>query len=188
MSGAGGGELATADDLIVAGRAADGDLEAFAVLVRRHGPMMRACVHRLLGSNADVDDIVQESFVVAWQRLPELADPGKVRGWLMRIASRRALDRLRAAAAGHVQLDEIELRAPENAGPERLAVARAEIEALGDAVRELPLRQRQCWVLRELAGCSYEEIAEELSEPVSTVRGLLARARKHIIVRMEEWR
>ena len=59
---------------------------------------------------------------------------------------------------------------------------------MSDAINQLPDAKRECWVLRELGGHSYEEIAEELDIPVSTVRGLLARARKDIIVRMEQWR
>ncbi|PIJ05616.1 RNA polymerase subunit sigma-70, partial [Leucobacter sp. OLJS4] len=62
------------------------------------------------------------------------------------------------------------------------------IAALGDAITRLPEAPRECWVLRELGDYSYDEIAAELDVPVSTVRGLLARARKDIIIRMEQWR
>jgi RNA polymerase sigma-70 factor (ECF subfamily) len=179
--------LERADDAIVAGRAMDGDVAAFAVLVRRYTPMMRAYTHRMLNASADVDDIVQEAFVTAWQRLPELDDPAKVKSWLMRIVSRRAVDRLRATRPA-VDIDDIEQPAPSHASPSRIAEAKAEVQALSAALNELPDGQRECWVLREIGGYSYEEIAEELDIPVSTARGLLARARKYIIVRMEEWR
>lgn len=181
------GVLEGADDGIVAGRAMDGDVAAFAVLVRRYTPMMRAYTHRMLNASADVDDIVQESFVTAWQRLPELEDPAKVKSWLMRIVSHKAVDRLRASRPA-VDIDDVEQPAPPHASPPRVAEAKAEVAALGAALRELPDGQRECWVLREIGGYSYDEIAEELDIPVSTVRGLLARARKYIIVRMEEWR
>lgn len=89
--------LATADDRIIAGRAADGDVTAFAVLVRRYGPMMRATARRILGSTSEVDDVVQEAFITAWDKLDQLEDPRKVKAWLMRITSHRAIDRVRAA-------------------------------------------------------------------------------------------
>lgn len=181
------GALEGADDGIVAGRAMDGDVAAFAVLVRRYTPMMRAYTHRMLNASVDVDDVVQESFVTAWQRLPELEDPAKVKSWLMRIVSHKAVDRLRASRPA-VDIDDVEQSAPPHASPPRVAEAKAEVAALGAALRELPDGQRECWVLREIGGYSYDEIAEELDIPVSTVRGLLARARKYIIVRMEEWR
>ncbi|WP_346728731.1 RNA polymerase sigma factor [Leucobacter manosquensis] len=179
--------IAAADDRIVAGRAADGDPEAFAVLVRRYTPMMRAYARRLLNGTADVDDVVQDAFVTAWEQLPGLEDPGKVKSWLMRITSRKAIDRLRAARP-HSDVDAVELPASPRSTPSRQVEARAGIAALHAALNELPESQRECWVMREIGGSSYDEIAEELQIPRSTVRGLLARARKDIIVRMEQWR
>ena len=182
--------LDDADDRTIAGRASDGDVEAFTVLARRYTPLLRAYARRILSGTASVDDIVQDSFITAWQRLPELDDPGRVRGWLMRIVSRKAIDEVRATRP-HLDLDGVEgLELPSRPGdgPAQRTERRAELTALADALQELPDAQRECWVLREIGGCSYDEIAEQLEQPVSTVRGLLARARKHIIVRMEEWR
>lgn len=179
--------LEHADDGIVAGRAMDGDIEAFAVLVRRYTPMMRAYTQRMLNASADVDDIVQEAFVTAWQRFGELDEPSKVKSWLMRIVSRKAVDRIRATRPV-VDIDTVDRPAPLHASPSAVVEVRAGVAAVGAALRELPDAQRECWVLREIGGYSYEEIAEELDIPVSTARGLLARARKYMIVRMEEWR
>jgi RNA polymerase sigma-70 factor, ECF subfamily len=176
-----------ADDRIVAGRAMDGDVEAFAVLVRRYTPMMRAYTQRMLNGSADVDDVVQEAFVTAWRRFSELEDPSKVKSWLMRIVSRKAVDRIRALRPV-VDIDDVDSPAPSNSSPAEIVEARAGIAALGAALRELPDAQRECWVLREMGGYSYDEIAEELGIPATTARGLLARARKYMIVRMEEWR
>lgn len=179
--------LEHADDGIVAGRAMDGDVAAYAVLVRRYTPLMRAYTRRMLNASADVDDIVQETFVTAWQRFSELDDPSKVKSWLMRILSRKAVDRIRALRPT-VDVDDIEQAAPAHSAPARIVEARAGIAALGAALQELPAAQRECWVLREMGGYSYDDIAEELEISVSTARGLLARARKYMIVRMEEWR
>lgn len=179
--------LESADDRIIAGRAADGDTAAFAALVRRYTPLMRAYTRRILPGSADVDDVVQDAFITAWDQLPKLDDPGRVKSWLVRITSRKAIDRIRSTRP-HSDLSETELPAPDQMAPPRRAEARAGIAALSDAINRLPDAQRECWVLRELGDCSYEEIAQELDLPVSTVRGLLARARKDIIVRMEQWR
>lgn len=181
------GPLAQADDYIVAGRAIDGDVEAFAILVRRYTPMMRAYTQRMLNASAEVDDVVQEAFVTAWQRFAELEDPSKVKSWLMRIVSRKAVDRIRARRP-QVDIDEIERAAPLRTGPDAVVEARQGIAALSAALQELPDAQRECWVLREMGGYTYDEIAVELGIPVSTARGLLARARRYMITRMEEWR
>lgn len=183
----GAAALASADDSIVAGRAADGDTAAFAVLVRRYTPLMRGYARRLLPGTAEIDDVVQDTFLTAWQRLPELADPGRVKSWLMRITARTAIDRIRATRV-HLDVDSAEPAAPAHTAPARVVEARAGVVALSAVLRELPDAQRECWVMREIGEFSYEEIAVELELPVSTVRGLLARARKFIMVRMEEWR
>lgn len=178
--------LASADDRIIAGRAADGDTAAFAVLVRRYGPMMRAAARRILGSNAELDDVVQEAFITAWQKLDQLDDPRKVKAWLMRITSHRAIDRIRAQR--HTEdADELEVPTAEGHGPSHVTQAKATASALREVLAELPAAQRSCWVLREVEHMSYREIAEALELSEATVRGLLARARKSIIARMEGW-
>lgn len=179
--------LGPADDRTIAGRAGDGDVAAFAVLVRRYTPMMRAYAHRILNASDEVDDVVQESFVTAWQRLGELDDPGSVKSWLMRITGRKAIDRVRARRP-HDDLDDVPEATGDPRTPARIVEMRSEVEALGEALRELPDLQRQCWLLREVGGAAYDEIAEEVGVPASTVRGLLARARRHLMERMEAWR
>ncbi|WP_295011780.1 RNA polymerase sigma factor [uncultured Microbacterium sp.] len=185
-----GTALDDADDRTVAGRAADGDVEAFGVLVRRYTPLLRAYTRRVISGDAGLDDIVQETWVTAWRRLPGLQDPGAVRSWLMRIVSRRAVDEMRARRP-QVSLDAVEkweIPLPAGHAPDHRAERRAELDALRAALSRLPDAQREAWVLREVGGGSYDEIAEEMRLPVSTVRGLLVRARKQIIAGMEEWR
>ncbi len=179
--------LDAADDRTLAGRSADGDTEAFRVLVLRYGGLMRGYAHRILGSSMEVDDVVQDAFVTAWQQLPELENPAAVKGWLMRIVSHKAIDRVRARRP-HLDIDDHDQPAPEVMAPAHVAETRSQVEDLSAALDELPDGQRQCWVLREVAGYSYEEIASELGLSPSTVRGLLARARKYLIVRMGAWR
>ena len=180
-------ELSEADDGTLAGRAADGDIRAFEMLVRRHGPLMRAYARRILGSTDEVDDVVQETFITAWQQLPSLADGAAVKSWLMRIVSRKSIDRIRARRL-HDDIDDHERPAPEAESPERVAEADSRAVAASEALDSLPAEQRRCWILKELGGYSYDDIAAELDLPTSTVRGLLSRARKNMIMKMEAWR
>jgi len=179
--------LDEAEDATLADRAADGDMRSFEVLVRRYGPLMRATATRILGGSAESDDVVQDAFVVAWQQLDRLDDGAAVRGWIMRIVSNKSVDRLRARRE-HADIDDHDPVAPVDHSPDRVAETRSQEEALSSALSELPEPQRQCWVLKEIAGYSYEEIAEQLDLPTSTVRGLLARARKALTREMEAWR
>ena len=179
--------LDAASDQMLADRAADGDLRAFEVLVRRYGALMRVYATRLLGSNDETDDVVQESFIAAWQQLRTLDDGRAVKSWLMRIVSRKSIDRLRARRL-HVNIDDTDAPAPERTAPHARAEADSQTQALARVLANLPEDQRRCWALRELAEYSYGDIATELNLPVSTVRGLLARARKTLLREMEEWR
>lgn len=178
--------LDDAPDSLLAERSADGDAGAFAVLVRRHGPFLRAFAIRLTGSPADADDCVQEALITAWEKLPELKDPDRVRAWMTTIVSRKATDRLRTRRPSE-QIDEIEIAAPD-ASPETSAIASSQRDALKRALEEIPADQRSVWLLKEVGGHSYDEIAEQLDVSVGTVRGRLARARAAVLKSMEEWR
>lgn len=177
--------LSSATDAFLASRAADGDQIAFGVLVRRHAPFLVAFATKLTGSRADADDCVQEALITAWRRLPDLADPEKVRSWLTTIVSRKATDRLRARKISE-QIDEQMVAS--GSDPEGATVASSQMAALKKVLADLPEEMRVVWVLREIGGHSYDEIAAEVGETAATVRGRLARARKTVVERMQEWR
>lgn len=183
----GGDWSRTVSDEILAERAADGDTVAFEAIIRRHGSLVRAYVARVVGSAADADDIAQDAFYTAWTKLPELRDPAAVKPWLMRIAGRLAYTHLRRRMPEEgMPLSELAL--PSDSQPENVAVRNAQLRALSSALDALPEDQRQCWLLREVAGLSYDEIAQDLDLPTATVRGKLARARAGIYAQMEGWR
>jgi RNA polymerase sigma-70 factor (ECF subfamily) len=177
--------LDSASDALLADRAADGDTAAFAILVRRHGTYLRAFAIRLTGSAADADDVVQEALIAAWGALPRLHDRSRVRAWLVSILSRKATDRIRARRPSS-ELDDD--RPEPSAGPEERAIASSRLDALSDVLAKLPPGQRECWVLKEVGGYSYDEIAAELGLTTAIVRGRLARARATVIAGMEAWR
>ena len=173
-------------DAVLADRAADGDPHAFAELVRRYGGVLRGYATRILGRTASSDDVVQEAFVTAWQQLDTLEDPAAVRAWLIRITTRKALDHLRASR-DHEDIDDLEIAAAA-AGPEARAEGSDMNVALSRALDALPATQRRTWILRELGGYSYDEIAVELGLPNSTVRGALSRARSTLLTELQGWR
>lgn len=172
--------LEGADDGFLVGRATQGDLRAFTVLLRRHSATLRRYVERLTRNPADTDDVLQETATLAWQHLADVQDPAKTRAWLIQIATRQAL-RHQQREPDHVELTEdlVAVRGPDH-DVDRLDVGRA----LQDVLDALPRQQARCWVLRELGGYRYSEIAAELQIPESTVRGSLAQARRTILSAM----
>ncbi|WP_260855829.1 RNA polymerase sigma factor [Curtobacterium sp. 9128] len=168
-------------------RSADGDAAAFGVLIRRYGPLMRAYAARILGhGDGEADDAVQEASLLAWQRIDRVEDPDRVRTWLFRIAANKALDRLRRRHP-HLDLEAVPEPSTERPVDEVVAV-RMQVDALAAVVQNLPDAQRAVWVMREIGGASYAEIAEQTGLSAASVRGLLARARRAVLERMEEWR
>ncbi|MHA7177041.1 RNA polymerase sigma factor [Arthrobacter sp. Sr24] len=180
-------KLADAPDAVLAERAGDGDAAAFEMLARRHAPLMRAYARRLVNSHAEADDVVQEALIAAWKDITHLQDGAAAKAWLMRIVSRRAVDTGRRRKS-HDNLDD-QPEAPDRLpSPEQVAVAGSARRALNTALSRLPEEQRRCWVLKEMGGQSYEEIAQVLGISAASVRGRLARARTTLMKEMEEWR
>ncbi|MEU6093171.1 RNA polymerase sigma factor [Streptomyces sp. NPDC047085] len=176
-------------DGLLALRAAEGDEDSFAVLVRRHSRPLLILACCMLGNAQDAEEAVQDAFVSAWRRLPEYRHAAEFRTWMYRITVNRCLNTRRRrrpplpldAVAGTATGDE--RNSPARAA-EQDAVAAAMVCALG----ELDAEQRVCWILRELQGLSYKEIAHVTHTSEQTVRGRLFRARRSLKEEMAPWR
>ena len=177
-------------DEVLARRAALLDRAAFAVIVDRHGPALYRYARRMLDDPQDTEDCVQEAFAAAWTSLPHFAGRSSVRTWLFAITAHkvRSLQRRRTRTPlplPFVPVDEVDTHAID---PARSAEGTDLLAALHEALRELPPGPRSTWLLREVEGLSYEQIAEVSGTTTSTVRGQLHRARGHLVQRMEAWR
>ncbi|MFD3325547.1 RNA polymerase sigma factor [Streptomyces sp. NPDC058701] len=177
------------EDSALAVWACEGDEEAFAVLVRRHSSRLLALAQHLLGNRADAEDAVQEAFLSAWRQLPGFRHGASFGTWMYRIVTNRCLNTLRGTPHP-LPLDTVVEPAAADAcsSPPRVAEADAATEALVRALRELRPDLRACWVLRELHGLHYDEIAHVVGSTEQTVRGRLARARRTLMEAMRPWR
>jgi RNA polymerase sigma-70 factor (ECF subfamily) len=176
------------DDLTLVVRARDGDVRAYEQLVRRYqGPMFRLAV-RMLASRGDAEDVVQEVFLTAWRSLATLHAEGAFVGWLYRMTTNRCLNVIRARRAT-VDVD-LAQRESQSAGsrPERTVEVSEQLAAVTVALQELTGEQRACWLLREVHGRSYEEIAQSVGVTTTAVRGRIARARAQLTEMMAPWR
>lgn len=168
-------------------RAQDGDDGAFETLVRRHQDAVYRIALRVLRDPGDARDAAQDALVTAWRKLPELTDPQSFAAWLHRIVGRRALNVLRARKPEAPVEDDERFAAP-GPGPVGEAIAGDLRQALSRALSGLPPPQRICWVLREMEGLGYEEIAEIVDTTPTAVRGRIHRARTHLVEALEPWR
>ncbi|MFG2621224.1 RNA polymerase sigma factor [Streptomyces sp. NPDC048507] len=183
------GSTARTDDGLLAVRAAEGDEEAFEVLVQRHSAALLQLAERLMGSRAEAEDAVQDAFVSAWRKLPEFRGEAGVTTWLHRIVTNRCLNLLRARRTA-ADLDSVpEPAAPEHqSSPARAAESHAAARDLGQAMGLLSAEQRVCWVLREVEHQPYESIARTVRISPEAVRARVFRARRVLTEAMAAWR
>ncbi|MCW2757019.1 MAG: polymerase ECF-type sigma factor [Nocardioidaceae bacterium] len=180
--------VAAADHALVRD-ARHGDRSAFDALVNRYGPDMYRYATRLLGSEADAAEAVQEAFVSAWKGIAGFEGRSAVRTWLFRLVHRRAVDLQRRTRP--VPVDDTVIAAyagRADSDPLQQVMDAELLAALQQALGEIGETQRAVWLLREVEEMSYAEIAETLSMTHDSVRGVLHRARAELSERLKTWR
>lgn len=178
------------DDVTVR-RAQRGDPAACRALVAHHQGAVFALLGRVLGGGrrALVEDLAQDTFLAVFQGLPgfSTAGPARLSTWILAIASRRAIDELRRRRPPPIAIADLVADPRGEAASE--AINRRQLAAAIDrALAELPPEYRAAFVLRELHGLDYGEIAAALEIEVGTVRSRLHRARAALRTALAEVR
>ncbi len=163
-------------DLIL--RARRGETEAFGELVHRTQTAVFNVCYRLLGERREAEDLAQETFLRAWERLHTFDVERPFLPWIRRVAANLCLNHLPARAPDFPELDDERDRANPESGPPQLVEGRQQSEQLRAALTSLPPRYRLALELRHFQELSYEEIAQTLNRPLSDVKSDLFRARK----------
>jgi RNA polymerase sigma-70 factor, ECF subfamily len=170
------------DDVLVAA-VVSGDRDAFAMLMRRHMPLVMATTQRLMANPADADEAVQETFLRLWRHADSYRNDGGARlsTWLYRIASNVCYDRLRRRSETLMaELPETVDSAPD--ALDQLTQAQ-QASAVTEAVERLPERQRQAVELCYYQGLTAGVAAERLGLTLKATEALLVRGRK----RLRDW-
>lgn len=154
--------------------AAAGDRHAFQRLYHLHVGRVHGAVYRLAGYDyARAEDLTQDAFIRAWQKLPGFRHESAFGTWLYRLAVNVALMDIRSRGADPVSmLDDDHL--PDTGETPFCAAEREELE---HAIGQLPPRARAVLVLHDIEGWRHEEIGSELSMAVGTSKAQLHRAR-----------
>lgn len=174
------------DEQTLVVRAQEGDVLAFEALARRHQAMLYRLAVRVLGDASEAEDALQEALLDAWRRIGRFRGDSTFSTWTYRILTNRCIGMLRRRRPLPVgELDDRVL-APDS--PEGTAVLDAGMEALGRALRGLSDDLRVCWVLRELEGLGYTDIAHITGASEDAVRGRIHRARVRLAEVMRPWR
>ena len=158
-------------------RARERDDWATEAIYRRYVGLVASTAQRLLRSDGDVDDVVQETFLIAFEQLDRLVEPAALRGWLAQIAVSRVHRRFRwrkwTRLWSSVELEaSLHDQASADASPEQ----RAELALIDRALGKLALKLRTPWVLRNVIGYQLTDIATACECSLATVKRRLAEA------------
>lgn len=162
-------------DVALAAQAKAGSTAAFARLVSRHQQPLRAFLRRTCGDWALADDLAQETFLTAWERIGSLRKDQGVRAWLCGIGYNKHLGALRGASRRRARDNRYQAERPPQAGAmsdERLTLERA--------MAALTPEQRACVALCLAAEFSHAEAAEALGLPLGTVKSHVTRGRARL--------
>ena len=174
-------------DETLAALAADGDTDAFAVLVRRYEKTVFYAVYPMTGSRQEAEDVTQEVFLRVWRGLPTFRREAKFSTWLLSTARNVCIDCLRkrkhekelfASPAEDTEAEAEPADESTNADPACALLRKERTELVRAALAKLPEDYRLVLSLRELQGMSCAEIAALLDIREGTVRTRLHRAKK----------
>lgn len=173
-------------DAALARLAAGGDDGAFAELMRRHSPRVRALCAATLGGPGEAEDAAQETFLKAHRALGRFSGGASFGTWLHRIAVNHCLDLLRAAGRRRSESLDALLEADAAVLGRALSEPSAaksleDRDTVARLLSRLNPEQRLALTLREAEGLSYEEIAKAMSCSLDSVKARLKRARAELL-------
>ena len=175
-------------------RAQQGDKKAFGLLVEKYHRKLGRLLSRMIRDQAEVEDVVQESFIKAYRALNSFRGDSAFYTWLYRIGINTAKNYLvglgrRPQVMQEVDIDDVEnfddgheMRTMET--PETELMTKQIAQTVNDTMAGLPDELRVAITLRELEGLSYEEIAAIMQCPIGTVRSRIFRARETIAAKL----
>jgi RNA polymerase sigma-70 factor (ECF subfamily) len=150
--------------------AARGDDDAFEELVHRRQAWLRALLRRLSHDAALADDLAQQAFIVAWQKLPQLRSPGAFGGWLRGLAVNLWLQSRRVRR--ELPLEDADDLLAASAAPGTDPTTALDLDRL---LAQLKPAERVCVTLCHAEGMSHSEIAAVTGWPLGTVKSHVAR-------------
>lgn len=172
-----------------------GNIKAYDVLVAKYQGKLARLLSRFIRDNAEIEDVVQETFIKAYRALPSFRGDSAFYTWLYRIGINTAKNYLVSANRRTPTTQEFDVEDAESYEqgdylhdvntPENILISKQVVLALNDAVESLPGELKTAIALRELDGLSYEEIAHHMDCPIGTVRSRIFRARGVIAEKLD---
>jgi RNA polymerase sigma-70 factor (ECF subfamily) len=171
------------EDAELLAQVADGDEAALEAVYQRYGGACYRLARRIVGDAHLAEDVVQQVFLVLWQRSSYDPARGAVSTWLLTVTHHKAVDLLRRdkgrrqRLTGEQELLELEATGP---GPADAAWAQLRAERTRDALRDLPPEQREVLLLAYYGGYTQSEIADITGLPLGTVKSRTFQAMRRL--------
>ena len=191
------GENEQHPDLALVASARTGDVHAFETLVNKYDRQIFRIAQHITQNREDAQDVVQDAFLKAYEKLDQFQGNSKFYTWLVRIAVNESLMRLRKRRTGKMVSIDDDIETDEGSVPRDLAdwspnpeqnYGQAELnEILRKTIQGLPHGFRIVFVLRDVDGLSTEETAETLGLSVPAVKSRLLRARLQLRERLSRY-
>ncbi|WP_067507005.1 RNA polymerase sigma factor [Actinoplanes sp. TFC3] len=169
----------------LAERLRDGDEKALRTAYERHGAAVLHLAHRLLGNQADAEDVTQLTFVAAWSGRDSF-DPqrGTMLAWLLGIARRKTIDRIRSMARDNRVTETVRAQVAPPEEPERPEQIVDRL-VVADELSRLPAEQRRTLELAFFDDLTHPQIAAVTGMPLGTVKSHIRRGLANLRRRWE---
>ncbi|MBL0175350.1 MAG: sigma-70 family RNA polymerase sigma factor [Ignavibacteria bacterium] len=180
-------EQSRAEDKDLIRAALDGDQDAYKRLMKKYHSAIYHLIVRMIGYNAESEDLTQEAFIKAFNSLASFNDEFAFSTWLYKIATNNSIDYLRKRKLKTLSIDkplvthdgETQMEIPDSSYvPDKHILQSQQTRTIQTAIDDLPDKYRVVIVMRHQQDKSYEEIAEELNLPLGTVKAHIFRARE----------
>lgn len=178
--------LRDTDERYLVELARHGDVEAFERLIQSVKLLVINTAFQYLKDYEEALDCSQEVFIKAYRNMASYRESSAFSTWIYQITKNQCIDMLRRRKGVILSIDEsmededapeIQLTAPESQEPEQNAIRRSRIQAVRDAIDQLPDKLREVCMLRDIQELSYQEISELLDIPEGTVKSRINSAR-----------
>jgi len=169
---------ACVEDLVLVDRCLGGEQTAARELFRRQQGRIQATLYRILGSNRDMEDLLQETFIQVFRSLPGFRGEARLSTWIDRIAVRVAYRYIAKKPPAAVPLELVEPAGPGASAPDRLASAREGVRRFYEALAQLSAPARIAFALHEIDGRSVAEVASCTESSVTATKVRIWRARR----------
>jgi len=189
-------ESSLEDDVLVR-KAIGGNERSYKKLVEKYQRPLYFHIRKMISDQEQVEDLVQETFVKAFDNLSNYSTNYAFSTWIYRIATNHTIDYLRKKKLQTLSIDkpikakggEMQMQLPdESAQADRDIIQKQRRQMVRSAIEELPEKYRKVIQLRHMEEKSYQEIAEVLNKPLGTVKAHIFRAREMLYKSLKDKR